>query len=85
MRSDGKAAPLFVFTTNLWLFVCRSVGSSLLPDARQPAPFVRAQEVLRNAFGIRGGRNSLPAIKESRHFAACRETGIFPAKVAFSA
>ena len=27
----------------------------------------------------------MPAIKESRHFAACRETGIFPVKVAFSA
>ena len=26
----------------------------------------------------------MPAIKESRHFAARRETGIFPAKVAFS-
>ena len=50
MRSDGKAAPLFVFTTNLWLFVCRSVGSSLLPDARQPAPFVRAQKGRKSAF-----------------------------------
>ena len=66
-------------------FGCQTIDSILLPDTRQSAPFVRAQEVLRNAFGIRGGRNSLPAIKESRHFAACRETGIFPAKVAFSA
>ena len=61
-------------------FGCRSADSTILPDRRQPPTFSGVKEVLRNACGIHGGRNPLPAKRTAGISRRAAKPGFFPLK-----
>lgn len=65
----------------VWLPVSRRYPFA---RCRAAIPFCTRTRSVSECLRHSRGRNPLPAIREGRHFAVKRETGIFPAKSAYS-